>query len=66
MGIYLILNQDYIENIIVADDDTSASLAVTEGKTFVQIQELPLVHPIGKKYINGEYVEFIQEPTAEI
>ncbi len=66
MGTYLILNQDYIENTIVADDDASASLAATDGRTFVQIYEFPPFPIIGKKYINGEYVEINQEQTAEI
>lgn len=66
MGIYLILNEDIVENIILAEDDASAALAATDGKTFIEIQQPPALPPMGKRYINGEYVEITTEPTVEI
>lgn len=66
MKTYLIINQHYITNIIVADDDTSAAIGLTTGSTAVEIQELPSFPIIGKQYIDGEYIDVTQEPTVEI
>jgi hypothetical protein len=66
MKTYLILNQDYVENVIIADNDESASLAAINGRTFLHIEEVPLFNIIGKRYIGGEYVELVKEPTADI
>ncbi len=66
MKTYLILNQDYVENVIIADNDDSAALGAIDGRTFMQIEEVPLFNVIGKRYIDGEYVELVKEPTVEI